>query len=810
MLAALSRLFTYEDKLEWILGRPKTVIAVVVLISALFAGQIPNLAFSTSVYDLIIEDLPENGDYNEFKKIFGSDEIIRVVIRADNVLAPLTFRKIEILAETAAGIKGIRRVIGLPGVKKSVDTTGNWDMTRFAAVIGPIRLFERNLLAADHKTTALTLVLENGADPDAVIAAVDRLMAEAPGELSLYQIGMPLVSQALEQFTRKDFFRLPPLTFMIVALILVALFRRLLLVLLPLASVSLALVWTFGLMAMTGVALSMLTMIVPVFLIAVGTAYCLHILAEYQSGGRARESAVDAVRRTFGHVTFPTVLAVLTTVIGLGSLLLNRIPAIREFALFSCFGMFSLLAVVLTLFPAALSLVPLKAGPAPENSTVRGWIGRFIDAVIALNLRHQRRTLPLLALVVVFCLVGIFRLRVETNPVGYFKAEAPVSRHFHNIYHDLSGAFPVNVTMAGPETDYFFEDAARIADIARLQGFLETLPGVDKTVSYADYLKLVNYASNRFEPQYYRLPEEAWETRMLVNSFRMMLGEEMLERFVSPDFKQVNILMLTHLSSSQDFLATRTRILDHVRTAGFAKEIDWAVTGFGMVISASSHRLTSGQVKSLAMTMVLVFGIMFVLFLSSKVGMVAIVPNLFPVIVNFGVMGWLGIELSMFTSLIASIAIGLAVDDTIHYLFRYNQEFRIDLDDRRALRDNPAPHGPAHPFHHPGHRRGVFRADLFQLQAHGHVRADDGGHPGLGPGGGLDPAPLADAACGTGDALGPGTAQDGAGAAVRHSHFPGIEPEPGALHHHGRVPAGNSHRSGALSKGRCQRIHCTH
>ena len=105
------------------------------------------------------------------------------------------------------------------------------------------------------------------------------------------------------------------------------------------------------------------------------------------------------------------------------------------------------------------------------------------------------------------------------------------------------------------------------------------------------------------------------------------------------------------------------------------------------MISESSHQITSGQIKSLSITMVIVFGIMFMLFLSIKVGLIAIIPNLFPIIINFGIMGWFGVELSMFTSLIASIAIGLAVDDTIHYLVRYNREFRKDLNDRRALKE---------------------------------------------------------------------------------------------------------------------------
>jgi diguanylate cyclase (GGDEF)-like protein len=273
---------------------------------------------------------------------------------------------------------------------------------------------------------------------------------------------------------------------------------------------------------------------------------------------------------------------------------------------------------------------------------------------------------------------------VETSPVEFFKKDTAVSRNFHDIYQDLSGSFPVNVVMASEEDDYF-EDPDNLAEIAELQEFLETLPGVDKTVSFAEYMKLVNYASNQFDPKYYTLPEEDFEVRMLMNSYKIMLGEDMFTRFMNYYLSKANILLFTHISSSRDFLETRDKILAHVQE-NFSKDLTWDVTGLGMVVSASSDLLTKGQVKSLSITVVLVFSIMFLLFLSSKVGLIAIVPNLFPIVVVFGIMGWFGIELSMVTSLIASIAIGLAVDDTIHYLVRYNREFKNSLDDRLALR----------------------------------------------------------------------------------------------------------------------------
>ena len=173
---------------------------------------------------------------------------------------------------------------------------------------------------------------------------------------------------------------------------------------------------------------------------------------------------------------------------------------------------------------------------------------------------------------------------------------------------------------------------------------------------------------------------------MVMNNYTTILGEDMLNRFINSDFSKTNIVLLTHISSSRDFLQIRERTLAFAKQH-FSKDLNWEVTGLGMVIAASSYQLTIGQIKSLSVTMILVFGIMFILFLSVKVGLIAIIPNLFPIIINFGIMGWLGIELSMVTSLIASIAIGLAVDDTIHFLARYNQEFKKDLDDKRAIRD---------------------------------------------------------------------------------------------------------------------------
>ena len=684
-MSGLMGLLNSGHRLRFVIRHPYMVLALIGLITAFFGTQLPGLRFQTSIYDLAIEDLPESAYYREFKKTFGSEEMILVVAKGENLFAPKTFEALGAAANAISKIPGVRRVLSLPGIKGDMDLTARWTSEEFREIIGPIALFNQNFLSEDQKTSVLTIILDDVPDKTPVIEAIDRLLKEKNKALLRYQIGMPLVSKALAAYTESDFRKLPPVTFVIMVLVLFCLFRDVRSVLIPAGSVLLALIWTFGLMAWTGTPLGLLTMIVPIFLIAVGTAYCMYILSAYRSEAQVANSSKEAVYGCLMHVRFPTVLAVITTIIGLGSLMLNQIHSIRAFALFSCLGLLSMLVMMLYGVPAILSVLPLpRKGPVKPLGT-GGPVNFFLGKIIYLNIRKRKWVLLGVLLVSLTAIFGITRIHVETNPVGFFKQNTPISRNFEDIARETSGSFPVNVVL-NARTEGYFEDPAHLREIAKIQEFLNNLEGVDKTVSLADFLKLVNYAINQYKKEAYALPEESFEVRMLMNSYKTMLGQEMFRRFMDPDMKQANILLRTHIAGSGDFLALKEKIGTYLKK-NFKDRFDARVTGFGIVISQSSQLLTEGLVKSLSLTLVLIITAMSLLFLSARVGFMAIIPNLFPIVISFGLMGWLGIELSVATSLIASIAIGLAVDDTIHYLVRYNEEFKKDLDKDRALRD---------------------------------------------------------------------------------------------------------------------------
>ncbi len=680
-----SKPLSFRSVLEWILLRPWVSVACFVLISLLFALQIPKLSFRTSIYDLLIENLSDSIRYQNARKVFGSDEIIQVVVKADDVFDTATFRKIEILSETFSRIEGVKRIISLPGIRQKVDPQKEWTIDQFADVILPVDLFKKNLISADRKVSAITLILESEAAHESVIGKINDIIDKDAGTLSLYQIGMPLVSQALVKYTIKDFQTLPVLTLALITLTLFVLFRKPGCVLPALIVVIIALTWTFGLMALLQVPLSLLTMIVPVFLIAVGTAYCLHVIAEYDSNARLAQTANEAVMATFAHSALPCILAVVTTLFGVGSLFVNRIRAVHEFALFACFGLGSLLLVLLLLLPAVLVLIPLSSQRNKGGRPVDKWLDRILDMTIGLSLNRQKAVFITIGILSLLAVVGAFFIQVESNPFEFFKKNIPIRRNFDDIHQKLSGSFAIRVILESRQ-DYYFEDPQHISEIKRFQEYLETLRGIDKTISFADYVMLVHYALNKYDPKYYVIPLEAFETRMAINNYKGLLGEELYSPFMTPELSKANILMLTHISSSRDFIKIRDEILTRAQQT-LPEHLSVDVTGFGVAVSASSHLLVSGQMKSVLLGLMLIFGIMFLMFLSAKVGLIALLPNCFPIIMNLGIMGWMGIRLSTSTSLVASIAIGLAVDDTIHYLHRYNHEFKKDLNKDRALRD---------------------------------------------------------------------------------------------------------------------------
>jgi predicted RND superfamily exporter protein len=508
---------------EWIVFYPGRILILLTVLTALAGIHIPFLTFSGSVRHLIVDDLPERHRYDQFKALFGNDEMIQVVVKGQYMFDASAFATLERLSDRLEKIPGVLRVISLPRVKAAVDPQDQWTLARFATLVTPVDLFQRYLVSTDKRVAGITLLLDDGVDHEQMTRSVADVLHRSVGTSAAYQIGMPTVCTALAGYARHDIVTLPLCTVAIIAVLLLLVFNRIVAVALPLACVAVAVIWTLGAMAWIGVPLNMLTVVVPIFQIAVGTAYCLYIYCEFQRRLCGDEDCGKALLNTYSRTTLATLTAVGTTIAGLASLVVTPIEAVRQFSAFACMGVAAMLVAVMTVLPCLLVFASPLIGSQRPDAVGRLFSAQRVGRLVRWIIAWRRPVFIALACFALVALAGIARIRVETNPLAYFRDKTVISRQFHDIYRHLSGCFPLHVEVRAPDEDAF-RSRQFLDVISDHQRFLETLPGVDKTMALTDYLMLVNYVSNRFDPDSYALPAADYEIRMLMNQFKSILG----------------------------------------------------------------------------------------------------------------------------------------------------------------------------------------------------------------------------------------------------------------------------------------------
>ncbi len=646
----------------------------------------------------------------------------------------------EEAAAKAAEITPVRKVVGLTDTRKTLFESirqkrmmlnlvpGMRERLQdkeafFREVLKGINLFANNLISKRLDATTITLII--GSNAEDVVHYVREIVDAANAELKtekgeaklVYQIGSPVIADEVVQYLKADLNTLSGFTIGLIIIILAVCFRSVRGVVLPLTSAGIAFVWTFGLMSLLGAHLNMITVVIPTLLIAIGNAYALHVVSEFfEEAAEGHRLKKEIVTSTLLRVSLPVFLAGVTTLIGFGSLALNRIDMIREFALFSCFGLLALIILSLTLLPALLVLLPLpkkkrKKGDAPEADqaedleTKRSPVLAFLRFLHRLDVKHQTFVYVAAVVVIGLSIAGLCRLKVENAVISFFKSDAEVRENFDDIQEVMAGCYTINVVMEykGPDELPYFMEPAVLRQVDELQQrVVEDDPGIDMAISIVEYLKMTNAFMAGFNYERQALPENRTGVEHLVSQLPQIFGKEQtqIRQVATDDYRAVNVIFRAHFEGARDFIIAKEKILalcgrtpdgtpmrkSPADAIAFSKDLDIHVTGLPLVISESANAITKGQVNSLSLAFICIFLIMTALFMSVKVGFVAMIPNVFPVLINYGIMGWTGIALSSATSLIASIALGIAVDDTIHYLARYNGEFKKDFDKRRAMK----------------------------------------------------------------------------------------------------------------------------
>lgn len=459
----------------------------------------------------------------------------------------------------------------------------------------------------------------------------------------------------------------------------------------PLLVVILALVLTLGLMGYTGLKINLFFLMVPTLICAMGVAQCVHMLLSWQQQRAETPDKIEAIRRTVIRIGVPCLLVAVTDAVGFLGMAVSELRALSEMAWYSAFGVMMTFVLALTLMFALAARSKQPVGIAKPTIAVQK-LRVFMGYLAEFNIRHRWKLMAAFGLVTIFAVVGLSKLRVDFNFLEEFKPNIEWRAHTEHINEVMGGILSVVYVFDVGATDGI-KNVELLRQVEALQKIAEQQSVVQDSVSVVDIVKELNQAFHGGDPAWYRLPDDPELLAQLLLVYELSGGKEMND--------------VLNLDRSKTALQVRLKMVAASEVARFVDAMDVyvkthelpnvqvEVSGVGLLWVQMAQYISDTQIVSYAITFGTIALFMIAAFGSVRLGLLAMALNIFPIALTLGLMGWLGWHLDYFRLLLATIAIGIAVDDTMHFVAAYKHEFDICGRYEEALRRAMPEIGPA-------------------------------------------------------------------------------------------------------------------
>lgn len=804
---------------------PRVILGIILGITLFFALQLPRIRFDNNNFRFIPESDPARIADAEMAKIFGDSVplLIGIQRRYSTIIDYKFLEKMQELDKQLLALPLVKSVVSLT-TTTHIEAAGDSivsgklvpehltgspeELNTITERLRSLDTYNRSLVSDDLKATQTIIFLnvkqEESGSPE-TIAVCRKVMSIAeewdfPDSVA-YVTGAPVFSEIVNEATSHDLMFLVPIVVIVVAGVLFFSFRRFTGVFLPLLTVIISCIWAIGAMALLQIPLTILSTVLPVILIAVGSAYGIHVINHYfdevtQSKEISRETHSAQIVEAMSRVIPPVFLAALTTFAGFVSFCFTSVVPIFEFGIFSSFGVLSAFIVAVTLIPAILIL------RGPRNPTIGGRFGvqpshtGIIDRIIADTLMivhaHKRSVLLISLGCIIFAGLGISKLVIDNVLMEYFEPDVQVVRSDTFIRENFGGSKLLNLIIKGEKQgDVIRPDVLQAID-SLAEYAEENIPEVGKVTSLADVIKRFNQVYNADAPAagltpiganstekgekdtfgdfgdfgdddtttpldktansavtgtvvntgvetqkeraytfsevieklaaaqaarhgryvsatelvdalkkdinykgaaYYEIPtdpqkygkETQEELSMLIQNYLLLMGgnvQDFIDDIHTPATLKVNIQLRT--VGQHDSEQALQAIMAYVK-ANFPKDISVEANGSMFIEQSLNTLVVQSQLISVAVSFGIVFLILAIYYRSIIAGIIGIIPLMISVALNFGFMGIVGIKLNIGTAMVASFAIGIGIDYTIHYLAAYHHEYTKRRDDRNFL-----------------------------------------------------------------------------------------------------------------------------
>jgi len=646
--------------------------------------------------------------YKEFQEIYGNEEVVVIVIHHENVFSKPVLEIIDRIGGAVKDIDGVHTVTSIteaesPVIEDDGETVrflkffpkGDFNGAEIETAknrLADSRLIQNFLYSGDGRVAAIVVVIECLMEKDKkrVVEKIYQLASRIAGKTAdLRFAGIPATETEMNRIGFRDVIVLGIATYIIVFFIIFFLVKNLTLSLLVQVNLLMTFVFSIGLYVFSGEKFNMVTTSMGVVLLSICVADAIHFLSQYREDYiDLGQDYVQAVKHAVGHVWMPCLFTSLTTGVGFLSFAAGSIRPARIYGIFTCIGVMIAFFLTMTLLP--ILVVFLKNVIHPEKKTLQdrgmwqkkdGTLAKLILKIGTFTIRHHKLIGISGILILIISIAGITRIQFETDLVKYFPKDNAVKQDQIFVEKHLGGIVPVLLRIQATSDSTDFNHAESVKFLDDIQNhILANVDNFTSAFSVTDIFKEINRAFNGGREAHHVVPESDLD---IMDYYELSPSEE-VDRLVRPDHKEAVVTFMTVWQSLEKARSVY-RLIDDYMAKKVQDKFTYEMTGYRSLMMSMGVKMKESQLRSLFVALVIVFLMMYLVCRSVPLTLFAMIPNVLPIVMIYGIMGWFGIALDIVTLMVGSIVMGIAVDDTVHFIIWFRRNMARETSIESAL-----------------------------------------------------------------------------------------------------------------------------
>lgn len=696
----MSRLLFFATKYSWFW------ILLTLGLTGYFAYHSQFVKIDTTTQRLMSADDPDRLVYYAAQEKFGSDEILSIIFDDPKLFEP---QKLRIIQERLYELQLLPEVYKV----ESVFNTNNFynndeDILETTPILDQIPedteqvlraidigrnnpLFFNTLISAERSSLAIHLysssdVLDDPAFAERFVKKVEAWMNPIKEHYEdVYIIGGPKLNVVVKETMLRDVMVNFPISLIVICLLLYLIVGTWNASFIPIVTGCVSLIWTLGTLSLLDIPIQLLFTAIPVILVVIGSTEDTHMISGYLDGLEKNNKRLLAIELMSHRLSSPILLTSLTTAIGFSTIMINEVIMLKEFGLITSISILYNFFITITLVPILLKYFGSKKKPEIKTSNFGdNFISWSTKKTLQVATSYRREAVIILLMISALSAYFAKDLKADNDPLNSLKESSELKQNLRKMTRYFTGNDTFFITLTprpGESSD--FRNYASLKYIEQIQEAVDLQGDFDTSRSLASLISLINRELNPTEANQFFVPED----NALISQYMLFLSVDDKEKYITSDYTEANIVVWYQLSSSEEKLKA-VRALEHtINEILKDSPIKAKITGRSILVAKAAETIISSQVQSLSLIIICVFVIIGLLFWDLKLAFLSLIPNTIPILFLFGVLGLTGIPLDFVTCNIAAIAIGIAVDDTIHFLSKFNQAMKNHHDQYLALKE---------------------------------------------------------------------------------------------------------------------------